>query len=282
MKCTNPKGIEVQGHRGCRGLMPENTLQAFEKAIDLGVQTLELDVVISKDKKVIVSHEPYLSRTICLDAEGNTIPKKKDKAYNLYQMTYEEIKAFDCGMKFHKRYPNQKKISAFKPSLEDVFLRTKHLSNHIKFNIEIKAKPKYDDVFTPHPKEFVRLVLETINTYDVFSRCNLQSFDLRILEQVKQQAPQMKVAILIDEDESISEKVKKLSYKPEIISPYYKLLDQTTVLQYQKADCEVIPWTVNSASEMSDMINFKVDAIITDYPDVLLDILKGKQAALST
>jgi glycerophosphoryl diester phosphodiesterase len=271
---TKSQVIEIQGHRGCRGLMPENTLQAFEKAISIGVQTLELDIAISKDKKVIVSHEPYMSRTICLDPEGNEISKDKDKMYNLYEMTYEEIKVFDCGTKFHKRFPKQEKLKTCKPLLDAVFLLADALNNDIKYNVEIKAKPKYDNIYTPRPKEFVQLVLQIIEKYKVFRRCNLQSFDLRILEEIKIQAPQMKVAILIDRDESILEKLKQLSFKPEIISPFYKLLNKEIVEDYKQKGLKVIPWTVNSKSEMKKMISFSVDGIITDYPDLLFKTLQ--------
>ena len=274
MNMITSRTIEVQGHRGCRGLLPENTLPAFKRAIDLGVDALELDVAISKDKKVIVSHEPFMSRTICLDPKMNEITKEKDKTYNLYQMTYEDIKAFDCGMKHHKRFPEQEKLKAYKPTLESVFLMADTLKNKIKYNIEIKAKPGYDEIYTPQPKEFVQLVVKTIEEYKVFKRCNLQSFDLRILEEIKIQTPLMKVALLIDKDESISDKLTQLSYKPEIISPFYKLLNKEIVEDYKKSGFQVIPWTVNSIPEMKKMISYNVNAIITDYPDALIRILQ--------
>ncbi|WP_052823473.1 glycerophosphodiester phosphodiesterase family protein [Neotamlana sedimentorum] len=203
----NSKNIDIQGHRGCRGLMPENTLPAFKKAIELGVQTLELDVAVSSDNVVIVSHEPFLSRTICLDIEGNPIPKEDDMKYNLYQMTFDSIKQYDCGLKKHPRFPEQQKIKTYKPALDEVFKLAKQLNPNIKFNIEIKAKPKYDGIYTPTPKAFVALVLKVIEANNAFAETNLQSFDLRILEEIKIQAPKMKVAILVDEDENITKKL---------------------------------------------------------------------------
>lgn len=111
MSCNQEQNIDIQGHRGCRGLLPENSMPAFIRAIELGVHTLELDLAISKDKKVVVSHEPFMSRKICLYASGNEILQSMDMKYNLYEMTYDEIKQFDCGLKFHPDYPNQAKIS---------------------------------------------------------------------------------------------------------------------------------------------------------------------------
>ena len=99
--------LDIQGHRGCRGLLPENTIPAFLKAIELGATTLELDVVISKDKQVVVSHDPYLSHMICLNAKGEAISEEEEKEYNLYKMSYAEIAQCDCGSQPHPGFPEQ-------------------------------------------------------------------------------------------------------------------------------------------------------------------------------
>ena len=267
--------IDIQGHRGCRGLLPENALPAFKKAIELGVHTLEMDVVISKDDKVIVSHEPFMSRRICLKPSGSDIPESEDMKHNLYEMTHEEIKQFDCGLKFYPDYPEQKKVNCYKPLLDEVFKTCDAQNPSIKYNIEVKCKPKYDQFFTPNPKIFVSLILDVIKKYPVFERTNLQSFDLRILEEIKRQAPKMKVALLVDEGEEIAKKLTQLSYIPEIISPYFKLLDAETVFKFQNKGFQIIPWTVNQESDIKRMIDFKVDGIITDYPDKLIKMLKN-------
>ncbi len=268
------KVIDIQGHRGCRGLMPENTIEAFEKAIELGVHTLELDVVVSKDNVVIVSHEPFISRTYCLDTHGEEIPHTLDKTYNLYQMTFDGIKKFDCGSKVHSRFPEQKKIKTYKPSLDEVIKISKEGNPNIKFNIEIKSRPEYDDIYAPVPKEFVGLVLDVIKKNEVTNQTNLQSFDLRTLEEIKKQAPKMKVALLVDEDENIQDKLSQLSYTPEIISPFYKLLNAKNVRNLQAEGFKVIPWTINSVEDLQKMVDFNVDGIITDYPDRLIKLLE--------
>ena len=275
MSCNSFKPIDVQGHRGCRGLMPENSLPAFEKAINLGVHTLELDVAISKDKKVVVSHEPFFSRIYCLDPKGNEIPKKDDMAYNLYEMTYAEIKQFDCGTKFHAKYPDQEKLKVYKPLLSEVIALAETRNDQIKYNIEIKAKPQYDGKYAPIPKEFTSLVLEAIKEYNVCNRVNLQSFDLRILEEIHLQAPNMKVALLVDDSEDIYCKLESLSYKPNIISPHYKSLNANIVETLQLKGFMVIPWTVNKEQDMKLMIDYCVDGIITDYPNILISLLKN-------
>ena len=174
MSCNSEKTIDIQGHRGCRGLLPENSLAAFEKAIDLGVKTLELDIAITKDKEVVVSHEPFMSRIICYNPEGNEIPEAMDMKYNLYEMTHQEIKQFDCGSKFHPSYPDQQKLRAYKPLLWEVFELVKKKNSKVKFNIEIKSKPKYYGVYTPFPDEYVNIVLSEVIDSNMFNSVNLQ------------------------------------------------------------------------------------------------------------
>ncbi|MBC2844842.1 glycerophosphodiester phosphodiesterase family protein [Winogradskyella flava] len=273
MRRNSEKQIEVQGHRGCRGLLPENSLPAFEKAIDLGVHTLELDIAITKDSEVVVSHEPFMSRTICFNPDGNEIPETMDMKHNLYEMTHEEIKRFDCGSKFHISYPDQEKLKTYKPLLKEVFDLAKKKNPRVKFNIEIKSKPEYYGIYTPWPNQYVEIVVNEIIESGMFDQVNLQSFDLAILEEIKRQSAKMKVALLIDEDESISNKLEALSYKPEIISPYYKLLSQAKVSAYQAKDFQIIPWTINQKEGLKQMIDWRVDGIITDYPNLLIEIL---------
>lgn len=275
MSCTTEKAqIDIQGHRGFRGLFPENSLTAFDKAMDLGVHTLELDVVISKDKKVVVSHEPYMNPVICFDLEGGIIPDSLATKFNLYQMNYEAIKQFDCGSKFHPTYPEQEKFKTYKPLLSEVFDLVKTKNSDVKFNIEIKSDPSYYGIFTPHPKAYVAMVLEDIKKQDMSNHITLQSFDVAILEEIKKQSPETEVALLVEGNETIAGKLETLSFKPEIISPYFKLLSAESVKDYQSKDYQVIPWTINEEKDIKQMITLEVDGIITDYPNRLIKILK--------
>lgn len=266
--------IDIQGHRGCRGLLPENSLIAFQKAIELGVHTLEMDVAISKDNKVVVTHEPFMSRVICLDPNKQVIPEEMDMKYNIYQMLYSEIKLFDSGSLKPPRFPEQKLQSCFKPLLSEVFEIADRLNPKIKYNIELKSKPSWDNIYTPYPDEFVRLVLEQISSYNVQDRTNLQAFDVRILEEINKQNPNITIALLVDENENISEKLHSISFKPEIIGPYFQLLSKELVKRYQDLGYKIIPWTVNEKEELKTMLNFQVDGIITDYPDRLLNMFE--------
>jgi glycerophosphoryl diester phosphodiesterase len=265
--------IDIQGHRGCRGLFPENSLPAFQKAIDLGVHTLELDVVLSKDQQVVVSHEPYMSKTICLDPFGLEIDTE-DTLINLYQLEYDSIKQYDCGTKFHPGYPDQKKIVTYKPLLSEVFDLVKKQGAEVKFNIEIKSVPEYYGEYIPYPQEYVNRVLGLIEAEGMLGRTIMQSFDINILEEIKKQYPNVPVAILVDENESIENKLKSLSFKPDIISPSYKLLTASSVSEYQSQGHQVIPWTVNEIRDLQMVLSWNVNGIISDYPDRLIKLLQ--------
>ena len=276
--CNSENEFDVQGHRGCRGLHPENSLPAFKKALDIGVQTLEMSVVISKDHKVVVSHEPFMNHMIALDAFGNEITSENEMSFNLYTMPYDSIKAYDCGTKFHPTFPFQVKEKTYKPLLSEVIdlVETKS-EGVINFTIEIKSKVEFDGVYTPNVKDYVSLVLNVITSKNIQDRVTIQSFDLRALEEVKKQNAELQMALLVGLNETIETKLSKLSFKPEIISPHFKLLDQQTVLKFQEQDYKIIPWTVNLVGDINLMIDLKVDGIISDYPNKVIQVKSLKK-----
>lgn len=270
--------IDVQGHRGCRGLLPENSIPGFQKAIDLGIPTLELDLVVSKDKKVVVSHDPFMNHDIALDVNGNDITQANEKSYNLYNMTYDSIKKYDCGSKPHPKFPNQQKIKTYKPLLEEVIdLAEEQSHQSIHYNIEIKSLPEWDDVFTPKVQEFVTLVLEIITTKKIANRVTFQSFDVRAMEEIKRKAPKIKTSLLVDEHESINPKLRSLSFKPDIVSPYFKLINSRKVKRLQNRGFKVIPWTLNEEKDINAMIDYNVDGIISDYPNNVMSLIAVRQ-----
>ncbi len=275
LSCKTNYHLDIQGHRGCRGLYPENSLPAFSKAIELGVHTLEMDVVISKDHKAVVSHEPYMNHLIALDAFGNSISQEMETSYNLYLMTFDSIQMYDCGTKIHPRFPEQHKLRVYKPLLDDVIDLGESLSHQtVNYNIEIKSMPEYDGIFTPNVEEFIDLVLGVIESKNISDRTTLQSFDIRALEYINELAPEITIALLVDENESIQEKLNLMTFQPDILSPYYKLISQENLQEMQKNGLKVIPWTLNSLEDIQTMIELKVDGIITDYPNILINLLK--------
>jgi len=277
VSCKPDQQIDIQGHRGYRGLYPENTIPAFHKALDIGVHTLELDVVISKDHKVVVSHEPFMNHEVALDAFGKEIAEADEKAFNLYTMTYDSITLYDCGTKAHPRFPLQNKMSVHKPLLSDVITLAEKASNHtINYNIEIKSAPKDDAIYTPKVDTFVELVLSVINSEGIADRTTLQSFDLRALEVGHIKQPLLKTALLVDENESIDQKLKELTFKPNIISPYFELLSAHSVSEYQKRGFQIVPWTLNDSIDIDKMLDYEVDGIISDFPDRVMRQLQAK------
>ncbi len=264
--------FDVQGHRGARGLRPENTIPAFLLALDSGVTTLELDVVITKDKQVVVSHEPWMSPSICLDPSGNAIPEKSEKKFNIYQMSYEEVKAFDCGSKGNERFPEQQKMKVVKPLLSDVIIAVDvHTKNHtqyeVDYNIEIKSSPEGDGKFHPSVQEYSDIVYNLLDQYLPLERIVIQSFDFRVLKYWHDRYPEIRLAALVENLKSVEINLNELGFAPSIYSPYYKLLTKEKVDYLHHRKIRVIPWTVNEVSEMLSIKGMGADGFITDYPD---------------
>jgi glycerophosphoryl diester phosphodiesterase len=270
---TFAQEFDIQGHRGCRGLLPENSIQAMLKAIDLGVTTLEMDVVISKDNQVVLSHEPFLSYEIALDLNGKAIEEKDEKSYNLYQMNYEQIKQYDCGSKVHPRFLEQQKIKTYKPLLSEVidsvehYIKIKHPGKKIHYNIETKTTIEGDGIFHPKTEDFVHLMVKVIKEKQIDDRVYIQSFDVRTLGFLHKEYPEFKTVLLVENEFSIDENLKLLGFKPDVYSPYFKLLDKKKVNYLHQKKIKVIPWTVNDKKDMQQIIKMKVDGIISDYPN---------------
>lgn len=270
---TSTPSIDWQGHRGARGLRPENTLPAFLHALSYpAVRTLELDVAVTSDGQVVVSHEPWMSATICSHPDGRAVDKGEEQSLRIYQMTLAEVQAFDCGQRGHPNFPQQQPIPAIKPTLEaviqaaeaEVVLRQRPLPF---YNVEIKSLPEWDDTFTPLPAAFASRVLAVLQRMGVSNRTTVQSFDVRSLQAVRAQAPTQPIAYLIANKNTWSENINLLGFKPDIYSPYFELVTAELVKDLHAQGIAVIPWTVNDTAQMKTLIALGVDGIITDYPD---------------
>ncbi|MEM7107954.1 MAG: glycerophosphodiester phosphodiesterase [Bacteroidota bacterium] len=261
---------DIQGHRGARGMLPENTIPAFIYALDQGVTTLELDLAVTKDQQVVVSHEPWISAEICLDENKNELPEGRD--LNIYAMTYVEVRSYDCGSKVHKRFPTQEKVATYKPLLSDVIKSSeRHIKSYtryeVDYNIEIKSHPQSDGKYHPTPKEFSDLVYKLIDQYLPMERIVIQSFDFRVLKYWHKQYPNVRLAALVENQKSIDTNLANLGFKPDIYSPDYKLLSKAKVANLKSRGIKVIPWTVNDTTSMQQLMDWKVDGLITDYPN---------------
>lgn len=271
--------FDKQGHRGCRGLMPENTIPAMLHALDLNVTTLELDVVITKDKQVVLSHEPFFNHEISTITYGSyanpAITEANEKLFNIFQMTYEETKRFDVGLKTHPRFPQQKKIAAYKPLLSELFDSvSSYMQSHNReqpyFNIETKCLPATDGIFHPKPEEFVELLMAVIKEKKMEQWVIIQSFDFRTLQYLHQHYPNIKTAMLIEDDNKrgIEKQVEALGFVPTIYSPHYSLVNAALISFCHQQNIKVIPWTVNTKEEIEQLKQLGVDGIISDYPNL--------------
>ncbi len=273
------QNFDIQGHRGCRGLLPENTIPAMLLALEFEVTTLEMDVVITKDKQVVLSHEPYLSSKTCRDKKGKRIPKTKEKKYNIYEMTYKELKKYDCGTVSSSKFPNQLNVKTVKPLLTDVIdVVEEHICDNalpdVQFSIETKIKERTDNIFHPEPEEFVYLVLNAIRTRCIEEKTIIQSFDFRTLRLVKEKEPSIKIGLLDQNQNSAEYNIQQLGFKPDIYSPHYQKVTPSLVNYLHDQNIKVIPWTVNSEAAMRNLINMGVDGIISDYPNVLARVVR--------
>ena len=272
-EATLPK-FDTEAHRGGRGLMPENTIPAMLKAIDLGVTTLEMDLQITKDKKVIVSHDPNFNTDITTTPDGKYLTKEDAKKLMLYGLSYDEIKKYDVGLKPHPGFPRQQKLAAIKPLLADLISETASYSHKknvsLFYNIEIKSNAKNYGKNHPPVEEFVDLAMAVINSGGIAGRTIIQSFDPRALIVMHRKYPKVKTALLIEQKDkrSIREQLDEIGFTPTIYSPNYHLVTPELVRECHNLKMKVLPWTPNTLEELRRLKDMGVDGIITDYPDL--------------
>ena len=273
----NGGSLDIQGHRGMRGLFPENSILGFLKAIELGVNTLELDIVMSGDTQLVVSHEPFMSSTICQYPGGGRISKEMEKELNIYQMTYQEIKAFDCGSLFNHDFRLQEKRKTSKPLLSEVLDTVEQVAaakgQLIYYNIELKSELALEGIYHPEVAVFCNAAYQELNGQVDWGRITIQSFDFRILQYFNKYYPEVPLALLIGNELSWNLNIDSLGFKPKIYSCDYGLLSAKIISELQTENMRVIPWTVNDSLDMRQLIRWGVNGLITDYPNIALQIL---------
>lgn len=266
--------FSAEAHRGGRGLMPENTIIAVQNAMTFdAVTTLEMDTHITKDGKVVVTHDDYLSPGFMLTPDGKEIPKEDAKRYAVYQMNYSLIKTFDNGTKINAGFPKQKKIKSYIPLLEDLIDSVQKeikLNNRkqVFYNIETKCDAKGDGVVNPDPNTFVKLLMDVIMKKKIEQFVVIQSFDKRTIQLVNKEYIGIKTSFLVDNKKTYDENMSDLGYKPFILSPISKMVNTELMKKAHSDGVKVIPWTVNTPEEMNRLKSLKVDGIITDYPNL--------------
>lgn len=262
--------FQVHGHRGFRGKYPENTILAFKEAVKAGVYAIELDVIISQDSQVVVSHEPWFNPKICSKPDGSVV--KKSKKGNLYHLAYDSIKQYDCGKRQHPKFAEQITSPQYKPLLRDVidsidlFCKTNNLPL-VHYNIEIKSRKITQGRYHPAPEVIVDLLLKELKLFNINERILVQSFDRRCLQEVHQKAPSIRTGLLVANLKSFKKNIKKLGFAPYVYNPNLKLIKKKTILQAHAKGVKVVVWTVNEQSAMDELRQMGVDGIITDYPN---------------
>jgi glycerophosphoryl diester phosphodiesterase len=265
--------MDVQGHRGARGHLPENTLPAFARALELGVTTLELDTGITRDGVVVIHHDRRLNPDVArLDGKWVTAP-----APTILSLTYAELQRYDVGRirpgsEYAGRFPQQQPIDGTRiPRLADLFAMT--ANSAVRFNIETKLVPTHPDE-TVGPEAFARALIAEFRKAGVERRATIQSFDYRTLKIVEREAPQIETVYLTETQHSIPAKVHALGAK--IWSPDFHALERSTVKEAHRLGMRVVAWTVNEPADIERMIEWQLDGVISDYPDRVLEALKKR------
>ena len=257
---SNPK---IFGHRGCRGILPENSIEGFQKAIDLGVDGIEFDVVVNKDKQIVISHAPFMEKKYCLLPDGRKI--KREKQLNLFEMKQTEIEKFDCGSKFHSNFPKQKKLKTHKPLLQELF--TKVDLSDVMILLEIKSEKRQYGKYQPQPDEYVDIILKEISNYAHRDNIIFMSFDSNIINELNNRAPQYKLIYLSYKPfKSIKSSIKNLTIQPYAIGLHYSTISKREIIKAHELGMAVFAWTVNSLKDFEQLKRYGIDGIITDYP----------------
>ncbi len=254
--------VLVHGHRGARAVLPENTLPAFEYAIQTGADALEMDVAVTKDDVLVVSHDPTINPKICRGPRETAV---------IRELTLAELRQWDCGALRNPAFPDQKPVPGTRiPTLDEVLDLAPRGS--FDFNIETKSFPDKPQ-FTPPPEKFSGLLLEAIRRHKLEKRVIVQSFDWRTLRAMKKMAPEIRLSALYEFGLRSFVSIAKEA-EANIVSPHHLLVTESKVREAHGAGLQVVPWTANSPGQWEHLISAGVDAIITDNPAALIEYLK--------
>ncbi len=294
-------GFDAQGHRGARGLLPENSLPAFAHALELGVDTLEMDTGVTRDGVVVVLHDQRLSPAIARDAAGRWV---SEPGPAVRELTFAELRAYDVGRlapgsRYAQRFASQRPVDGTRvPALAEVFELVKRSGNAgVRLNIETKLHPERPTL-APSPEAFAEALLAVAREHGMLARIAVQSFDWRTLQVVQRLAPDVPTVYLTarqrwldnvragqigvspwtagfdvdDQGGSVPRLVKAAG--GAVWSPFHLDLDPPSLRLARELGLRVIVWTVNEPKRMRVLIDMGVDGIISDYPDRLLQVVR--------
>ncbi|MEM6337568.1 MAG: glycerophosphodiester phosphodiesterase [Bacteroidota bacterium] len=263
---------DLQGHRGARGLMPENTVPSFLEALRYGMTTMELDLAVSADSQLVVSHEPWFSDVICRRPDGQDVAPADTSS--IFQLPYAEVRRYDCGSRPNPRFPEQRLMPAPKPTLTEV-VEAVDGAAMVRgvplpwYNIETKSRPSWEPTHQPDPATFAQLVYDELRRLNLLDRATVQSFDVRTLQAMRAIDPEVILVLLDGTSGDVQAMVDTLGFVPAIYSPYFLFVNPDMIQTARDLGMRVVPWTVNDESAMRTLLDAGVDGIITDYPDRL-------------
>ncbi len=268
---------QVHGHRGCADAVPANTIPAFLRATATGCHWLEMDVVITGDDHVLVSHEPWMDHLICRDSQGRAISEVEGRAINIFQLPLAEVQRYGCfpsgGNDGTKGFS-----SAPKPTLAEMVQAVRSFAKHSGipvpgFNIEVKSEPALYGSFQPAPASFAERVVQEVIALGIAEQCIIQSFDIAILETVHLIVPQIPLALLVDNADGWEINLDRLSFTPAYYSTAFSLTNAQLAAAIQSRGIGLLVWTVNEAADMHRMLELGVAGLITDRPKAAMALL---------
>jgi glycerophosphoryl diester phosphodiesterase len=261
------QAIQVHGHRGARARMPENTIPAFEYAIGIGVDVLEMDLAVTKDGVLVVSHDPILHPPVCKGADASAV---------IHELTLKQVKEWDCGAVQNPRFHEQQTIPGTRiPTFDEVLDLAPKGSGTFEFNVETKSFPDHPE-YSPAPAEFSRLLIEAVRRHKLEKRVMIQSFDFRTLVAARKIAPEIRLSALYEAGPKDFVTLSQEAANAEIVSPEHHLVTVEKVMAAHAKGIQVVPWTANAPEDWDRLIRAGVDAIISDDPAALMAHLKSQ------
>lgn len=268
--------FDLQAHRGGRGEATEQSLRAFARSLELGVSTLEFDVVLTRDRRPLVWHDPMIAAEKCADtapaAAGD--PQYPYVGKLVHELTLAQIRTLDCGRRLDG-FPHAEVVRGNKiATLPEVFaLADSYRADTVRYNIETKVEADAPGA-SAEPQEFVDVILAAVRAAGKLERVEIQSFDWRTLPLVRRAEPSIPLVALYDEQAPGDPLIGALTVGADAVAPDYRLVTGTPYVDRAHAlGLKVIPWTVNTADDMREQIGYGVDGIITDYPTALRGVL---------
>ena len=251
---------KIFGHRGCRGIYPENTIEGFKKAISYGVDGIELDVVVNKNQELVISHESYIDTNYCLTN------KLDNESLNIYKMNIAEIQKIDCGSKFVKEFPNQLKVMERKPTFKEFKKELNEYNGDILF--EIKCEYNLVNEYFPDYENYAKIIFKETRYSKHLDKIYFMSFDYRILNELFKIMPNSKY-IYLSSNKEFEKVMKLLNFEPFGVGLNYNIINQKTIDFVHNKKQVIYGWTINDEENSKSLTSMGLDGVITDYPNII-------------